>query len=227
MIKKTGDKEVKYSTRVIEEISHGKDCWNTLRVGVFEDERQIGEYERNYHTLYNTFFPFEQEGEWYALYSRKYTATRLMKLPSCEDIGGEEPSGAGFCPVDYHVPKYALGEMKTENKRIVIEYTEREALNVDKSKLISGILYRPFGFVAGCVWGDDSSWKIQFLDLTKAREGILERKEMFGYIEMPERAKRLSDCVRVEGDEPGEPVQITIDCSKHWWVNDDLELEED
>ena len=41
------------------------------------------------------------------------------------------------------------------------------------------------GFVAGCVWGDDSSWKIEYLDLRKADEGIIKREARFGYIELP------------------------------------------
>jgi hypothetical protein len=36
------------------------------------------------------------------------------------------------------------------------------------------------GFVAGCFWGDDSSWKIQYLDLSRADEGILKRDERLG-----------------------------------------------
>jgi hypothetical protein len=44
---------------------------------------------------------------------------------------------------------------------------------------------RVHGFVAGCVWGDDSSWKIQYLDLSRADEGIIKREERFGYIELP------------------------------------------
>jgi hypothetical protein len=48
------------------------------------------------------------------------------------------------------------------------------------------IIYPPdFGFVSGCYWGDDSSWKIQYLDLTKIESGIIKREEKFGYIELP------------------------------------------
>jgi hypothetical protein len=43
----------------------------------------------------------------------------------------------------------------------------------------------PFGFVAGCVWGDDSSWKIQYLDLSAVEKGEIRRDARFGYIEMP------------------------------------------
>jgi hypothetical protein len=38
--------------------------------------------------------------------------------------------------------------------------------------------------VAGCVWGDDSSKKIQYLDLSHISEGIIHRDERFGYVEL-------------------------------------------
>jgi hypothetical protein len=48
------------------------------------------------------------------------------------------------------------------------------------------IIYPPaFGFVSGCYWGDDSSWKIQYLDLSQIENGIIKREDRFGYIELP------------------------------------------
>lgn len=44
---------------------------------------------------------------------------------------------------------------------------------------------RVHGFIAGCVWGDDGSWKIEYLDLSRADEGIIKREQKFGYISMP------------------------------------------
>ncbi len=41
-----------------------------------------------------------------------------------------------------------------------------------------------FGFVWGCVWGDDSSWKIQHLDLTGIQSGVIRRDDRFGYVEL-------------------------------------------
>lgn len=54
------------------------------------------------------------------------------------------------------------------------------------------------GFVAGCIWGDDSSWKIQYLDLSRIEEGIIRREERFGYIELP-GSVRLRDAIHVYG----------------------------
>lgn len=97
-----------YLAKEIEEISNGPNVGSSIRVGVFivEDglERQIGTYVRNYSILFDTFFPFEKNGKELALYSPDYTVTRLMELPACVDIGGEEPASNGFCPTGFYVP---------------------------------------------------------------------------------------------------------------------------
>src|SRR5579863_2747108 len=99
-----------YSARVIDKIEYRPGTWSGIRVGVFrvegEAEEQIGEYDRNYPNLFRTFYPFQKDGRDYALYSPDYAVTRVMTLPSCQDIGGEEPNSYGFCPVDYYVPSY-------------------------------------------------------------------------------------------------------------------------
>ena len=41
-----------------------------------------------------------------------------------------------------------------------------------------------FGFVWGCYWGDDSSWKVQYLDLSRVQQGVVRREERFGYVEL-------------------------------------------
>ncbi len=173
----------RYTTRTRSvEIRPG--AWKYLEVEVLLDGKPAGEYTRNYPNLFNTFVPFVQEdGGVYALYSPKYTATRLMRLPECEDIGGEEQHAAGFCPTGYYVP------------------------------------YRPdrglvgaWGFVSGCVWGDDSSDKVQYLDLSEAVRGRLQREEKFGYLETPS-GMTLKEAVNLDlyrpDDEWGEIVFTT------------------
>ena len=82
------------------------------------------------------------------------------------------------------------------------------------------IIYPPdFGFVSGCVWGDDSSWKIQYLDLSRIEEGIVKRDERFGYIELPpslslKKAIETEDCQHVcglGGRTIGISVQLKFD----------------
>jgi hypothetical protein len=64
----------------------------------------------------NTFTPFICNGQELALYSRDYTATRIMEIPSCKDLGGEEQHGAGFCPTDFFVPYYRYVEQYSKAK---------------------------------------------------------------------------------------------------------------
>lgn len=152
------------------QIKNGPGFWDFQEVTVWEmgkdgrPNREVGKYERNYGSLYHTFLPFTLGDKEYALYSPKYTATRLLELPSCQDLGGEEDGAFGFCPVDYFVP---------------------DDLSLH------------FGFVAGCVWGDDSSWKIEFLDLTRIDEGIIKRDSRFGYNELPD-GWDLKDAIGIE-----------------------------
>jgi hypothetical protein len=69
------------------------------------------------------------------------------------------------------------------------------------------------GFVAGCVWGDDSSWKIQYLNLCRVEEGIIEREERFGYIELPQSVS-LRSAVHLYGLPDKPRVQIAV--STEW-----------
>jgi hypothetical protein len=141
------------------------------------------------------------------LYSREYTATRIMALPSCQDIGGEEPDSWGFCPVDFYVPSYIDRETvnwdDTVHRHRVNEPPQElqragsvtmypgdpktgQRIAVEKPTYpIGPLAYYPFGFVAGCIWGDDGSWKIQYLDLSGVEKGVLRRDARFGYLEMP------------------------------------------
>lgn len=154
------------------------------RVGVFDGDQQIGEYVRNYSSMYRTFCPFRSGDKWFALYSPNYTATRLMSLPDCTDIGGEEPAVCGFCPLDFYVPVLCGQDLRPDDpapkqpasQTDVIEWIKRNPY-IDR--------YANFGFVSGCIWGDDSSWKVQYLDLSRASEGIVSRDDRFGYVELP------------------------------------------
>lgn len=208
-----------YTVKIIGEIEYSPGSWKGAKIGVFRNEEQIGEYERNYETLYNTFVPFHLGGRDLALYSPHYTATRIMELPSCKDIGGEESSPGGFCPVDYFVPTYidqeetisapnvpeevGIKRINLPEEKDLSERTEQFPHFFDSGKFaeatfrykpLTPIVYYPFGFIAGCYWGDDSSWKVQYLDLSEADRGILKRYERFGYIELP-RAVNLKDAI--------------------------------
>lgn len=168
----------KYSLYVTP-IDNGKNYWNSLKVEILDSKTEtiLGSYVRNYSSLYDTFYPFEQDGKHYALYSKDYTATRVMSLPDCKDVCGEDRTSFGFCPTGYYVP--ALEDDPDE-------YDDEEL-----ERLVLGKM----GFICGCVWGDDRAWKIQFLDLSLIREGKLVRDDRFGYIELPDNMK-LKDTIR-------------------------------
>ena len=234
------DGRVTYSARVLSEVHYRPGAWHGLRVGVFRHdgsaEVQVGEYERNYPSLLRTFAPFRAGDRELALYSPDYTCTRLLELPSCRDLGGEEPADGGFCPVDFFVPyfidlEYRVGDAPPRRYRrqmpkpeelaprtVAVTWpavADRPARTTEEYHTpVSALTYHPFGFVAGCVWGDDSSWKVQFLDLSRAAEGVLQREERFGYLELPDevtldRAIDLSDYQSDPSEDYAHRVSIT------------------
>jgi len=127
---------------------------NSIIIGVFKDSKLIGSYSRNYPIMFDTFYPFldPRTDKELALYSPDYSSTRVMSLPSCLDIGGEQPSTAGFCPVEYSV--IDLGW--------------------------KGI----FGFVQGCVFGDDSDFNLESIDLSEVSDGKIKVYPKYGCVEL-------------------------------------------
>lgn len=133
--------------------------------------QKVGEYVRNYEMLH-TFEPFRQGGHDYALISRSYTLTAVLDLATGTVIA-EEPEdqpGSGFCPVGFYVPDWR----DVRDGSII---PGSESWNEDQ-EWPSG----DFGFVWGCYWGDDTSWKVQHLDLRKIRNGIVKRDDRFGVV---------------------------------------------
>jgi len=212
----------KYHAKNLGKVETKPGCWNYVRMGIFDGETQIGEYVRHYPNYgESTFCPFiGQDGNWYALYSEDYTATYVMSLPSCKKVAGQNPSGHGFCPTAFYVPRYRIyvckGNPESSHPSLREDRCERsyesegnwnggtweEFAQVEKAEDIllwkAGIHYDERGFVSGCVWGDDSSDKIQCLDLSKVHLGILPLAEDFGYVEMAEgltlkQAVQISD----------------------------------
>ena len=64
------------------------------------------------------------------------------------------------------------------------------------------------------MWGDDNSWKVQYLDLSRAADGILERDDRFGYVELPdgltlERAVDMSEYQLDPDDDYAYRIRIT------------------
>lgn len=160
----------RYTTRVT--ATSEPNAWQTVHVDVLDGDAVIASYDRNYSML-QTFEPFRQGDRPFALISTDYTATSVMDLQTGEIIAAEDPNEHGFCPVGFYVP----------------DWWDLH----DGSALPGSTRWRPaddewpggdFGFVWGCVWGDDSSWKVQYLDLSSVRAGVIRRDDRFGYLKL-------------------------------------------
>ena len=185
-------------------------AWDSTIVSIFDGGRLIGIYERmHFGWGDSTFFPFERGRQWYALFSADYTRTSLMTLPDCSDIGGESPVDPGFCPVEFYVPRYrvwtqaetgyAWYEFDNEDDRSGRSGTE------DPSIVASAWTFLDIGFVAGCIWGDDTSWKLEVLDLRRAAEGVVTRDARFGHVELAHKSS-LKDTVDLGHWRPDAPL---------------------
>jgi hypothetical protein len=167
--------------------------WNTLRINIVNEagERVAG-YDRNYSNMYRTFEPFRQGSKMFALISSDYTVTSVMDLETGEIVASETPDSGGFCPVGFYVPDW----WDTNDGSII---PGQKYWNEDSEEPKGN-----FGFVWGCIWGDDSSWKVQFLDLSQVQKGILVRDERFGYIELATNEKLdpkdFIDCQFYDGE---------------------------
>lgn len=189
---------IPYSSRVIEQIT-GENSWGQNRIGIFQGETQIGEFLYNYPVFDCIFYPFKLKEKWYAIFAPDYLSTGLMSLPDCKILSREESGGGGFCPVEYYIPRYTEFNYPIEKSGEIYLRTYEKDWNDENQK--KEYFYEPFGFVAGCHWGDDTSWKVQYLDLSKADEGTFKREERFGYLELARNLK-LKEAVEIdfEGD---------------------------
>lgn len=186
--------------------------WNSTKVSIFRGEDLIGEYVRNYSSMAtDTFYPFQVGTEWYAMYSASYTATRVMKLHEdrIEDWCGEAPTAHGFCPTEFYVPKYNTSRLSYEHNGEKSEYDSytvdcdmeaQDFLNEQKVPDFVSVQYCKFGFLSGCVWGDDTSWKLRYIDLSQIPDKVLTITEKFGYWELPDAP--LKKNIRMDGWEP-------------------------
>lgn len=152
--------------------------WDSSVVEVFRRTdsaglEKVAEYVRTYAMLH-TFEPFRQGGRDYALISPNYTRTAVLDLATGEIIAEEteESPGSGFCPVGFYVPDW----WDVHDGSII---PGSESWNEDREWPKGDS-----GFVWGCHWGDDTSWKVQHLDLRNIREGVIKRDDRFGYVKL-------------------------------------------
>jgi hypothetical protein len=155
------------------------------------------EYDRDYH-LQNTFEPFRQNGRSYALVSHHYTRSTVIDVRTGAVIA--EEANDGFCPVGFYVPDWW-----DVNNGSIIPGSDQWTLDHEWPMGADG-------FVWGCLWGDDSSWKVQHLDLRRIDRGVLLRDDRFGYIELASGAYEPAwkDLTRGRDRRAGPPSFIHV-----------------
>jgi hypothetical protein len=154
-------------------VSNGPYAWHSTRVEVCrrcpDGLESVASYLRN-HALYATFEPFRQGTREFALISRDYEATAVLDLATGEVIAEETEAQRGFCPVGFYVPDW--WDLNDGSRIPGSEYWTAD------DEWPTG----NFGFVWGCIWGDDSSWKVEHLDLSRVGEGVIARDARYGYL---------------------------------------------
>ena len=191
--------------------------WPTSLVTVFDGDEQIGTYERNHPGwAEETFAPFQWNDEWFALYAPDYTATRVMSLPDCRDLGGEPQSSGGFCPVEFYVPRYretVTKNLKTgqcfDSWRFANGPSALDVVTEGYEVTFGPWVTFPTGFIAGCIWGDDSSWKLECVDLALAAEGKIIRSARFGHVQLA-HGKSLAQSMQFDHHPPYWDLRMTL-----------------
>lgn len=137
---------------------------------------------------------------------------------------GDPVPGSGFCPAAFYVPDF-LDDFKSS------DYATAEEMAKDVKSTVDALTYSgddetkqrfaaewadeylwsssgQWGVYAGCVWGDDSSYKLRYVDLSKVAEGIVTTDERFGYVELPEG--KLKDLITLEAESKRIIVSVPV-----------------
>lgn len=163
------------------------------------------------------------------------TRVALLENNKFEDWAGEESDSCGFCPVEFYVPKVVLYDgyrfqLKCESNKyhkfqgaawdnqegfdveellkdkVVTEDQVNEWGNSDFGRKNARLVYPNFGFLCGCVWGDDSSWKLRYIDFSELENKVLKIEERFGYFEL---TKDLKESITIRGaDLNGDYISV-------------------
>lgn len=213
-----------YTAKEIEVINT-PGCWDKKKYGVFDNtDTKVGEFKRDYDSFgESTFAPFERNGKWYALYSPHYEHICVMELPSCQQIAN---NNGYFCPVEIFIPRYQIRKKFAKPESELHKYPEQnhswlrvdrfereydEELwnyNCDSWEMLPGIHYEDIAFVSGCVWGDDTSWKLMIVDISKTHEGKIKFLDDWGYYPLP--AYPLRDCIRIHDRHDGSNLVFSF-----------------
>lgn len=187
--------------------SNGVTIWRESENGT---KTPVFEYVRNYG-LGRTFEPFRQlqDGVWkdYALISSEYTRFEVVDLDKGEIVAvepyptitqewldglseaalapggwateyavGQERPGWGFCPVEFRV-----FDWRDKYSEESIAQTNADGKFIQPEAHLYAFTGQ-WAIYSGCLWGDDSSMKLRYIDLSKISEGVVTSDERFGYV---------------------------------------------
>jgi hypothetical protein len=216
-----------------------KHCLDMAHRELESSWQEISVYQRNYSML-KTFEPFRQlkDGVWldYALISTKYTRLEVMDLQTGEIIAvepypkaskelaekfpekyveGQDMPGQGFCPAEFFVPSWwdEYDEADKDQSRTWPGIPDEINQNVAGEYLDEWKLYEGnWGVYSGCVWGDDTSWKVRYVDLSRISEGIVTTDDRFGYVSLPGDTD-LKKAVKVMPENGTIEVKVPVEFS--------------
>jgi len=109
---------------------------------------------------------------------------------------GDERAGWGFCPVEFRV--FDWRERYTDEsptKTFPFGDEERTMYSDEEINALTG----QWALYTGCVWGDDSSWKLRYIDLSRIREGIVTSEEKFGYFPLGTSLDKIDYDAEMDG----------------------------
>lgn len=159
--------------------------------------------------VWNTVHPFEHQGRWYVTYSSAYTRLSVFNITDQYEAWTDEGGAGGFCPVAVAIP-WKHTDVRPEHERshnlTMWSWLPRigDQYEGDASFRASAA---DFGFYSGCIWGDDSSWKLRYLDFSRLSEGIVVASDAFGYIPLP-TSMTIQDCVELDYVEEDEDRKV-------------------
>lgn len=178
--------------------------WAVVNVEIRRGNVLVFEFTRQYPSFgLETTRIFSLEGQDVLVYSENYETLNFFNLTKREAITLNEESKkqiCGFCPTDILVPKFIVDD----DVYICDGGTNGE--------------FHDFAFVSGCVWGDDSSWKLNILDMKNLLRGAVkyvnnlrEVKPEWLYLEIPPGIS-LTQCVHLDywHDLPLDRAKLTL-----------------
>lgn len=200
-------------------VENGKGYWSYRDCTVKDEQTQeiVARWTYRY-SMRPPFEPFRQGDRFYALMATDYTRTSVIDLHTGEIIATEAPeyydeaktkTGAGFCPVGFYAPDW--WDIHDGSIKPGTRFWNKDMEKPDGT----------YAFVWGCYWGDDSSWKVQYLDLSKISEGKVLRDDRFGYVELATISPKAEDFIRIYDEQVTFAVWHTYglngeDLTKKW-----------